>query len=49
MNMNKSPKIIKNNSSLRKKNPYAEILRTPMYKPRIKKSRKTLHSKNYVA
>lgn len=40
ININKSPRRIKKNSGSRKKNPIAKLLRTPMFKSKIKLSGK---------
>ena len=41
MNINKSPRRIKRDVGGRNKNPDAKLLRTPMYKPKVKPSGKT--------
>ena len=38
MNINKSPRRIKRDAGGRNKNPVAKLLRTPMYKPKVKAS-----------
>ena len=40
MNINKSPRRINRNAGGRNKNPDAKLLRTPMYKPKVKASGK---------
>ena len=40
ININKSPRRIKKDSGGRKKNPVAQILRTELFKPRVKPSGK---------
>ena len=46
MNINKSPRRIKRDAGGRNKNPVAKLLRTPMYKPQVKK-RGMLRMKSY--
>ena len=45
ININKSPRRIKRNAGGRNKNPVAKILRTPMFKPKVKPSEKTYSRK----
>ena len=45
MNINKSPRRIKRDAGGRNKNPVAELLRTPMYKSKVKVSRKIYNRK----
>ena len=40
MNINKSPRRIKRDAGGRNKNPVAKLLRTPMYKSKVKPSGK---------
>ena len=40
MNINKSPRRIKRDAGGRNKNPVAKLLRTPMYKSKVKQSGK---------
>ena len=40
MNVNKAPRSIKKNAGGRRKNPFAKILRTPMFKSKVKSSSK---------
>ena len=40
MNINKSPRRIKRNAGGRNKNPVAKLLRTPVYKSKVKPSGK---------
>ena len=40
MNINKSPRRIKRNAGGRNKNPVAKLLRTPIYKSKVKPSEK---------
>ena len=40
MNINKSPRRIKRDAGGRNKNPVAKLLRTPIYKPKVKASGK---------
>ena len=40
ININKSPRRIKKNAGGRNKNPVAKILRTSMFKPKVKPSEK---------
>ena len=40
MNINKSPRRIKRDAGGRNKNPVAKLLRTPMYKSKVKPSEK---------
>ena len=40
MNINKSPRRIKRDAGGRNKNPVAKLLRTPVYKSKVKPSRK---------
>ena len=46
MNINKSPRRIKRDAGGRNKNPVAKLLRTPMYKPKVKVSGKFSSRKN---
>ena len=41
MNINKSPRRIKRDAGGRNKNPMAQLVRSPLYKPKVKPSRKT--------
>ena len=45
MKINKKPRRIKKNTGGRKKNPMAEILRTPLYKSKSKQSSKVYNRK----
>ena len=45
MNVNKKPRRIKKNTGGRKKNPVAELLRTPLFKSKIEKSKKVYSRK----
>ena len=45
MNINKKPRRIKKNIGGRKKNPIAKLLRTPLYKSKIKQSDKLYNRK----
>ena len=45
ININKSPRRIKKNVGGRKKNPIARVLRTPMFKSKIKQSSKLYNRK----
>jgi len=45
MNINKKPRRIKKNIGGRKKNPVAELLRTPLFKSKIKHSKKVYSRK----
>ena len=45
MNINKKPRRIKKNAGGRKKNPMAEILRTPLFKSKSKQSTKVYNRK----
>ena len=45
MNINKSPRRIKRNAGGRNKNPVAKILRTPVYKSKVKPSGKLYNRK----
>ena len=48
--MSKSPRRIKRDAGGRKKNPMAELVRSPLYKPKVKPSGKTYRrKKNPVA
>ena len=50
MRINKSPKRIKRDAGGRKKNPMAKLVRSPLYKPKVKPSGKTYRrKKNPVA
>ena len=46
MNVNKIPRRIKRDAGGRKKNPMAEILRTPLFKSKVKSSAKVYNRKN---
>ena len=46
ISINKSPRRIKRDAGGRKKNPIAQILRSPLYKPKVKPSGKTYSRKN---
>ena len=41
MNINKSPRRIKRDAGGRNKNPMAQLVRSPLYKPKVKPSGKT--------
>ena len=41
MNINKSPRRIKRDVGGRNKNPMAQLVRSPLYKPKVKPSGKT--------
>ena len=41
MNINKSPRRIKRDAGGRNKNPMAQLVRSPLYKPKVKPSEKT--------
>ena len=45
MNINKKPRRIKRNAGVRKKNPVAKLLRTPLFKLKIKQSGKVYSRK----
>ena len=45
MNINKSPRRIKRNAGGRNKNPVAKLLRTPVYKSKVKPSGKLYNRK----
>ncbi len=45
MNINKKPRRIQRNAGGRKKNPIAKILRTPLFKSKIKQSVKVYSRK----
>ena len=45
MNINKKPRRIKRNAGGRKKNPIAKVLRTPLFKSKIKQSGKVYSRK----
>ena len=46
MNINKSPRRIKRDAGGRNKNPVAKLLRTPLYKSKVKPSEKLYNRKN---
>ena len=48
MNINKKPRRIKKDIGGRKKNPVAKLLRTPLFKSKIKKSDKVYNRKKLV-
>ena len=48
ISLNKSPRRIKRDAGGRKKNPIAQILRTPLYKPRVKQSAKMYTRKKNI-
>ena len=41
MRINKSPRLIKRDAGGRNKNPMAQLVRLPLYKPKVKPSGKT--------
>ena len=41
MRINKSPRRIKRDAGGRNKNPMVQLVRSPLYKPKVKPSRKT--------
>ena len=41
MNINKSPRRIKRDAGGRNKNPKAQLIKSPLYKPKVKPSEKT--------
>ena len=47
MNINISPRRIKRDAGGRNNNPVAKLLRTPMYKPKVKASGKLYSRKKY--
>ena len=48
MNINKKPRRIKRNVGGRRKNPVAKLLRTSLFKSKIKQSRKLYNRKKLI-
>lgn len=48
MNINKIPRRIKKNAGTRRKNPMAKILRTPLFKSKVKSSAKIYSRKKLI-